>query len=366
VLGSPNAAPSQSLPLGNGSLGVAVWDAAGFTAQLNRSDTLPDRKSPGQVTIPGLSTITNAADFTAHLDLYDGVLTESGAGETAKIYVRSDSDELVVDVTGADPNSKQTAQVGLWSPRTPAAAVSGPIGTLADTWTDNQTGGTGATYGSLAAITAGGRNVTASVVDGRTVEVAFTPKADGSFRVVIGAPTWTGGNAATTASKLIGSSATMASAKLQSASLKWWHGFWAGTDLMKITSADGSGDYLENLRTFYLYQEAGLNRGTGNVPGSQAGVADMYSYNQDNHAWVPSDVWWWNARMQVTANMTSGATALNQRWFNLNGGAYVFYVPVTLAAGKTLASVTLPNISAPTAVPGTPALHVFAMAAQGS
>ncbi len=85
---------------------------------------------------------------------------------------------------------------------------------------------------------------------------------------------------------------------------------------MKLTSTDGSGEYLENLRTFYLYQEAGLNRGSGNVPGSQAGVADMYSFNQDNHDWVPSDVWWWNARMQVPANMSAGAAALNTRWFN--------------------------------------------------
>src|SRR5580692_3040098 len=54
VLGRPNSAGAQSLPLGNGSLGVAEWAANGFTAQLNRSDTMPSRLSPGQVTIPGL------------------------------------------------------------------------------------------------------------------------------------------------------------------------------------------------------------------------------------------------------------------------------------------------------------------------
>jgi hypothetical protein len=323
ILGSPNSTAQQSLPLGNGSLGVAEWAANGFTAQLNRSDTLPNRKSPGQVTIPGLSRITSAPNFAAHLDLYDGLLTESGSGMTAQIYVRADSaggvggtDMLVVDVTGADPNSAQTAQVGLWSGRSPTAAVSGGIGTLAETWTDNVTGGTGATYGSLAAVTAGGRSVVASVVDSRTVRVSFNPNTDGSFRVLIGAPTWTGGNAASTASTLFGSSATTASATLQAPHLTWWHNFWATTNLLKITSTDGSADYLENLRTFYLYQEAGLNRGTGNVPGTQAGVADMYSFNQDGHDWVPSDVWWWNARMQVSANMTSGAAALNSRFLN--------------------------------------------------
>ena len=45
VLGSPNYAPDQSLPLGNGALGAATWAANGFTAQLNRDDTLPDREA---------------------------------------------------------------------------------------------------------------------------------------------------------------------------------------------------------------------------------------------------------------------------------------------------------------------------------
>src|SRR5260370_41944873 len=46
VLGRPNNGAAAAMPLGNGSLGVAVWDAGGLTAQLNRADTLPDRLSP--------------------------------------------------------------------------------------------------------------------------------------------------------------------------------------------------------------------------------------------------------------------------------------------------------------------------------
>jgi len=55
VLGQPNVAPGQAMPLGNGRLGVAVWSENGLTAQLNRADTLPYRLSPGQVVIPGLT-----------------------------------------------------------------------------------------------------------------------------------------------------------------------------------------------------------------------------------------------------------------------------------------------------------------------
>ncbi|GAA3435692.1 glycosyl hydrolase family 95 catalytic domain-containing protein [Kutzneria kofuensis] len=313
VLGAPNSAATQSLPLGNGALGAAVWAAGGFTAQLNRDDTFPDRKSPGQVTIPGLARLTSAADFAAHLDLYDGVLTETGGGLTARIYVRADKDELVVDVAGADPNSVQTAQGNLWSGRSPQAQASGATGTLAETWVDNPTGGTGQTFGSLLAVTAGGRNATSTVVNGQTVKVSFNPNADGTFRVVVGAPHWTGGNAPSTAAQLIGNDATASG--VDTGHLNWWHNFWAGANLMEVNSADGSGQYLENLRTIYLYQEASLNR--GQYPGTQAGVADLFAFSQDTQDWVPADYWFWNLRMQLAANLSSGVPALNTPFFNL-------------------------------------------------
>jgi hypothetical protein len=313
VLGAPNSAAAQSLPLGNGSLGAAVWAAGGFTAQLNRDDTFPDRKSPGQVTIPGLARLTSAADFAARLDLYDGVLTETGGGLTAHIYVRADADELVVDVSGADPNSAQTVQGNLWSGRSPQAQASGPIGTLAETWVDNPTGGTGQTFGSLLAVTAGGRNVGSSVVDGQTVRVSFNPNADGTFRVVVGAPHWTGGNALTTATQLFGNDATAST--VETAHLNWWHNFWASADLLEVNSSDGSGQYLENLRTIYLYQEASLNR--GQYPGTQAGVADLFAFSRDTQDWVPADYWFWNLRMQLAANLSSGVPALNTGFLNL-------------------------------------------------
>ncbi|WP_258574727.1 RICIN domain-containing protein [Streptomyces shenzhenensis] len=316
VLGRPNTAQSQFMPLGNGTLGAAVWAAGGFTAQLNRSDTFPDRKSPGWLTIPGLSKLTSAPDFTARLDLYDGTLVESGGGMTATVYVRADKDELVVDVTGADPNSAQSAQLALWSGRSPQAQASGSTATLAETWVDsNRPGSSGSTFGSLGAVTAGGRSVSASVVDSKTVKVSFTPNSDGSFRVVTAAPHWTGGDAQTTASSLIGSDATTASSTLQAGHLSWWHSFWGGVGLIKYSSSDGSADYLESLRTLDLYDAAAESRDT--YPGSQAGVADLFSAYQDSHQWDPSAFWHWNLRMQVQANIDAGAFALNDPYFRL-------------------------------------------------
>jgi len=316
VLGAPNSAAAQSLPLGNGSLGVAAWAAGGFTAQLNRSDTLPDRKSPGQVQIPGLSTLTGAADFKGYLDVYTGVLNESGGGMTLKAWVSATKDELIVDVTGADPNAQQTATVSLWSGRSPQAAVSGTIGTLAETWVDNtEAGSSGRTFGSLAAITAGGRSVTSSVVNSTQVKTSFTPNTDGSYRVIVGAPTWTGGTASTTASNLLGSDATAAESTLLGTHQAWWANYWANSGILVADSADGQAQYMETLRTLYLFMEAASMRGT--IPGSQAGVADMFNFGQDKQSWTPSATWLWNLRTQISANMSTGNFALNIPIFNL-------------------------------------------------
>lgn len=315
VLGAPNYAPGQSLALGNGRLGVAAWAAGGFTAQLNRDDTMPARKSPGQVTIPGLAAMTGARDFTGRLDLYDGVLTESGGGMTMTAWVPANSDELIVDVTGADPNSEQTASVGLWSGRTPTAAASGSAGTLAETWVDNGLDGTGQTFGSLAGITAAGRNVTASVSGPSQVQVRFTPDANGSYRIVVAAPHWTGGDAQATATALLDRDTHAKEHALLTAQANWWHGYWAHAGLIEATSADGSADYLENLRTIYLYVEATSMRGA--LPGSQAGVADMISFAQDRMDWDPSAYWLWNLRTQLSANMSSGNFALDIPIFDM-------------------------------------------------
>ncbi|NJP45328.1 Ig-like domain-containing protein [Actinacidiphila epipremni] len=317
VLGAPNLDPTASMPLGNGSLGVAAWAANGFTAQLNRSDTMPDRKSPGQLTVPGLSVISHAADFHGQLDLTDGVLRESGGGMSLKAWVSADKDELIVDVSGADPDVPQTATVSLWSPRKPAAAVSGTTGTLVETWVDGAPPiGSGRTFGSLAALTADGRRVTASVASPTSVRVDVTPHRDGTFRIVVASPGWTGGNAAKAASKVIGKDATASTGKLLKSQDRWWSDFWAHTGLIAMTSADGSADYIENLRTLYLYEEAASMK-EGILPGSQAGEADMFAWNKDTQTWTPSAYWLWNLRTQIASNMSSGNYKLNTPIFDM-------------------------------------------------
>src|SRR5262245_7784865 len=46
ILDSPPLTGPQMMGLGNGQMGAAVWGAGGFTAQINRNDTWPTRRSP--------------------------------------------------------------------------------------------------------------------------------------------------------------------------------------------------------------------------------------------------------------------------------------------------------------------------------
>ncbi|HEY4850494.1 MAG TPA: hypothetical protein VII22_06845 [Streptosporangiaceae bacterium] len=312
VLGQPNYAPAQYMPLGNGRLAAAVWAAGGFTAQLNRaSDTFPDRKSPGQVVIPGLAKMTTAPDFTGRLDLYDGVLTESGGGMTMTAWVPANSDQLAIEVTGADPGATQTATIRLWSGRSPTAQASGAIGTLSETWQDNvPVTGSGETFGTLAAITASGHDVHASVASPLSVQVSFRPRSNGSFGLVVAAPHWAGGDAMATAASLL-----RGGAPDRAESAQWWHAFWAHAGLIEMSSADGAAQYLEHVRTIYLYTEAASMR--SQFPGTQAGVADMFNFSQDHADWYPAAYWFWNLRMQVAANLSAGNFGLNLPMFNL-------------------------------------------------
>src|SRR5208283_3148679 len=298
------------MPLGNGRLGVAIWSADGLTAQLNRADTLPDRLSPGQVVIPGIAVLTRAKDYSARLDLYHGEFREQGGGMIETAYVEPDTDALIVDVTGANPNELQTALLKLWSPRTPQAVAKGSVGLLSQAWMDNKNPeSSGRAFGSLSAITAQGRGVSAAVTDPLTVTVSFKPYEDGHFRIIVASPHYDGKG---DAQAIAGAALTV---EPGTAHKSWWQGFWKRAAIIKITSQDGAGEYMENLRNIYLFVAA-IEKGE-EYPGSQAGVADMVSAARDAHRWDSSAFWHWNLRMQVAANIGAGLAELNGPYFNL-------------------------------------------------
>ncbi len=310
ILEKPNLSSTQAMPLGNGRLGVAVWSENGLTAQLNRADALPDRLSPGEVVVPGLAALTQAKDYSGRLNIYDGQFEEHGGGITATVYVQPDTDTLVIEVSGAPANQTQTAVLRLWAPRTPKVAAKGQLGLLSQGWIDDlEPGASGRPFGTLSAITAVGRDVSTTVTDPLTVTVSFKPFESGRYEIVVASPHYDGKHDALTVVRPALFPGTGAAHK------SWWHNYWNHVAMIRISSADGSGEYLENLRNIYLFAAA-VERGT-EYPGSQAGVGDMLSSGRDSHHWASSAFWHWNLRMQVAANIGAGATELNEPYFNL-------------------------------------------------
>ncbi|MEW9570916.1 hypothetical protein ABQJ54_04080 [Rhodanobacter sp. Si-c] len=312
VLKHANLRADEAMPLGNGCLGLAVWSQDGLTLQLNRADTLPGRLSPGQVVFAGLKPLAKASDYAGRLALHDGEFRESGAGMQAMVYVQPDTDVAVVEVHGADPNVRQSVLLHLWQPRKPQTIAQQGVAVLAETWKDDsEAGASGQTFGSLAAITAQARDVHAQVQGPQAVELSFKPAADGSFRILVAAPEWKGGDALQRAQSLLADAGRTPDA----AHRDWWNAFWQRAGLMKLGSTDGSAEYMENLRAIDLYATAAESRGP--LPGSQAGLADLFASTRDQHRWAPSAYWHWNLRMQVAANLGAGLYALNAPYFNL-------------------------------------------------
>jgi alpha-L-fucosidase 2 len=312
VLKRPNTMTQEAMPLGNGTLGAAVWAEDGFTAQFNRADTFPLRLSAGQLVVPGLGKLTSSSDFSAKLNMYDGEFQEQGGGLTATAFIQKSTDVFELDVSGADPAVLQTAILKLWEPRHPVLQAADDFAVISETWQDTlEAGASGQTLGSLAAIKADARDVRVERTSPLSFTVSFHPRADGTFRILVAAPTWRGGDAGKTAAPLLNAASKLTPDDHRKA----WHAFWDHAYLMKLSSPDGLAEYFENLRIIDLYTAAGES--ADRFPGSQAGIGDLYSSIKDAHQWGPSAYWHFNLRMQVAANLGAGVPELNQSYFRL-------------------------------------------------
>lgn len=309
VLQNPPWQAYQSMPLGNGRLGAAVWSQDGMTAQFNRSDTFPDLKAAGQLVVPGLFPLMGSPDYRGRLALYDADLEQRGAGMTARAHIRAGADQFVLDVSGADPDVRQSADLKLWPGRSPVTYASGDVAALAETFHDQRSG---TTSGAITAVTADGRDVRASTTGALAVHLTFKPHPDGSFRIVVGVPAYTGGDVAAAARTALRGAFDPGP---DESHLRWWHQYWDGVAPMEISSPDGTGEYLENLRAMQLYMSAASMRSS--APSSHGGVTSLFSPWRDDIHWS-ADYWWhFNLRQPVYANLGAGTAALNAPYFRL-------------------------------------------------
>jgi len=311
AIGQPNALPTQAVGLGNGELGAAFWAADGLTVQLNRIDTLPYRRSPGQLVLPDLKIMTADRAFRARMRLYDGMLEASGGGVALKAWVDRDADRLIIDLRGLPAHATQRIRLRLWAPRNPRASAEHGVASLAESWRDDRLpGASGRPFGSLAGLRVLGGEARATVIDARTVEIAAQPDASGHLQVIAGAPAFDASAKPGEALERVLNIPVDATHTEQ-----WWHAYWGRALGIQASSADGVARYAETLRTLYLFAAA-AHAGSA-MPGAQAGIADLFSSSADDHFWDPAAYWFWNTRMQVAANLAAGLPELNSSVFAL-------------------------------------------------
>ncbi|RNL77624.1 hypothetical protein EFL95_16585 [Nocardioides marmorisolisilvae] len=191
----------------------------------------------------------------------------------------------------------------------------------------------------MAALTAFGASVTAAAVDGTSVKLTVRPRTDGSFRVVVGAPAYDGAKELPSAAAAAVAGAT--ADDLAATHLEWWHALWNRTAIMKLTSSDGEGEYLENLRTLSLYTTAATERGA--LPATHGGVANMLSAFKDEVMWFASHYWHFNMRQQVSQNFGANMADFNAPYFNLYTSNHAFRKAETARWMPGMAGVCIPE-----------------------
>jgi hypothetical protein len=182
---------------------------------------------------------------------------------------------------------------------------------LAEHWIDDTLpGASGLPFGSLAGIRVVARDTASREVDGRTVATTFHAMPDGHYRVLIASPSFNGRHDPASLLRAI-----LDPAVDVDAAHRWWHEFWGRVALIEASSRDGHAEYFETLRTLFLFYSAAQSRGA--IPGSQAGIGDLFSSAEDSHFWDAAAFWEWNLRMQVAANLGAGVPDLNEPYFAL-------------------------------------------------
>nr|MCU0781934.1 DUF4082 domain-containing protein [Akkermansiaceae bacterium] len=336
VYQSPPFRKTEAIPLGSGRVGCALWidPESGLTAQLNRPEGVPAMASIGRIEIPRLGRMVSARDYRGVLALRDGIFTQTAGPLTVTAFFRWAGEELVIDVSGAAPEEAVTVSLtlspgggghgGAAPPIVPFHAIAGDAAANEATGEDciAVAGGdaTSASYpgfraSQLFAVRAIGRDVVASA-DGAGSRVTFKPKADGSYRLVIPLKLWTGTPVAASTLKAealaaLSAAATLATDPLATLTAEQSAAFganWEDTSIIRLTSEDGSGRYIEQMLALdsYLRISASLTP----LPAVGGGETRLFCWNPVGL--FNRTHWYQNLRPINHANIASGVWRGNQ------------------------------------------------------
>jgi hypothetical protein len=327
VYQSPPTLDSESIPLGSGRVGAALWvdPVNGLTAHLNRPEGVPAMGGLGTVRIRNLSSLATLGSYRGTLALHDGIFNQQAGNLKVTSFFRWSGEELVIDVQGAPPTEMVTVELSTYkntfntiASNVPGAEVSGEncIAVCgADGSLPNSYPGFRATQ-FLAAQAAGTNVVAASNASGATL--TFKPNSNGTYRVVVPVKIWTGNpvNLASLKSEALAATAaplaTDSFASIIATQKTAFQAMWQNCSMIRLASKDGQTRYIEQMISLDTYIR--LSAALTPIPAAGGGDTRMFG-------WKPTGIWallhyYQNLRPLNYANLASGLPQANFATWN--------------------------------------------------
>ena len=338
IYNSPPTVNIESIPLGSGKVGTALWidPVNGLTAHLNRTEGVPAMSGIGMLRIPSLAGVSSATDYQGTLSIAEGIFTQQADGLTVSSFFRWGGEELVIDVQGANPNETITVELSVYSGGNghgsvvsinPTYAIASDIPANEATGVDciAIAGGDGTTsrYPGFRATQfftakAVGRNVIASS-NASGAALTFNPNLDGSYRVVVPIKIWTGSPIDSSTLKPEALAAVTAVSGLVTDSLATltatqatdFGAMWDTASLIRFTAADDSSrtetQYIEQMLALdnYIRISAALTP----LPAVGGGETRLFCWNAVGR--FTCNNWYQNLRPVNYANISSGIWTAN-------------------------------------------------------
>jgi len=352
---SPATRPEEGMPVGNGTMGSLVWTTpSSIRFQINRSDvhamdsttvSFPRADSDygsvcGYVDIhvvdAGEDVFIGSA-FAQHLSLYEGLMTASGNGLSARVLAWPNGDAMGVEIDDrrAAPSPVRVelrmlryqaqfekgrtyplAQQHASMFRTANHTATSRLGVSGGRISLTQEFREGEFYDSSAvAIGVVGRAARARYLNETAVEIAV-PAGRGRFTILIGSAE---------SRRMEEDTAARALAEVEKASVKgfeglrgetaeWWSRFWS-RGMVYLTSASKQADFVESNYTYNLYLMGASSR--GKYPPRFGGL--LWFTNGDMSRWG-SQYWFANTYAYYSNLMPANRIELTDPMFQMYGG----------------------------------------------
>jgi alpha-L-fucosidase 2 len=296
--------PIRGLTVGNGRMGMMVWNANGLTMQVSGVDT--SQQTAFSAGLANLATLpamdASATTLRQRLVLYDGLLTAKYDADRTVTVMGSPKSE-VMGIHVEDGRSSVTSvsfTLGLWD-----LSALGNNGNVRDlnTWktvaTYADASGAGVSrgqtdpdhFGYTLAATVEGAPFTTTAVDGKTVKLTITPSR--SYTIWIASATRLNApnhDSVAQAKTLLGGVLAAGYEATLAAYEKFWHEFWSKS-FVQYSNAAGDADYLENF--YYLATYVIAAGAYGTYPFHF--INGVFRATGDATKWSNA-YWYWNQR----------------------------------------------------------------------